>query len=119
MLQKWFEETNSNFWDQNPRQRDLEDLGNSSERLPYQLWNVNKYGSCADAAITGVMPPPLMESQVTIGLLNSIYSRIVWLKCMPVCLVSTVTMKNVVVVMPCFLLTSCTCNDISSSLPTK
>ncbi|XP_044473351.1 rab3 GTPase-activating protein non-catalytic subunit-like isoform X2 [Mangifera indica] len=63
MLQKWFEETNSNFWDQNPRQRDLEDLGNSSERLPYQLWNVNKYGSCADAAITGVMPPPLMESQ--------------------------------------------------------
>ncbi|CAM8889522.1 unnamed protein product [Rhodiola kirilowii] len=28
-----------------------------------QLWNINKYGTCADAAITGVMPPPLMEVQ--------------------------------------------------------
>ncbi|KAI8001403.1 hypothetical protein LOK49_LG09G00451 [Camellia lanceoleosa] len=37
-----------------------------------QLWNVNKYGSCADAVIIGVMPPPLLERQryycaVTIG----------------------------------------------------
>ncbi|PHT42776.1 hypothetical protein CQW23_16801 [Capsicum baccatum] len=29
-------------------------------RLSYQLWNVNKYGSCVDAAITGLMPPPLL-----------------------------------------------------------
>ncbi|KAJ0045593.1 hypothetical protein Pint_04741 [Pistacia integerrima] len=77
MLQKWFQETNSNFWDQ--KRRDSEDFGNSSERLPYQLWNVNKYGPCADAAITGVMPPPLMELQVIIGLLNSIYPLILCL----------------------------------------
>ena len=38
--------------------------GNPVRSLPYQLWNVSKYGVCADAAITGVMPPPLMEIQV-------------------------------------------------------
>ncbi|KAI4374680.1 hypothetical protein MLD38_012647 [Melastoma candidum] len=32
-------------------------------RLPYQLWNVNKFGTCADTAITGIMPPPLVEAQ--------------------------------------------------------
>ncbi|KAH9778995.1 hypothetical protein WN944_014261 [Citrus x changshan-huyou] len=48
---------------QKPKQRDSEDLENSYERLPHQLWNVSKYGPCADAAITGLMPPPLMEVQ--------------------------------------------------------
>lgn len=64
MLQRWFQDSNSNFWDQKPKQRDSEDLENSYERLPHQLWNVSKYGPCADAAITGLMPPPLMEVQL-------------------------------------------------------
>lgn len=42
----------------------MEDSENSFEKFAYQVWNVNKYGACADAAITGVMPPPLMELQV-------------------------------------------------------
>ena len=63
MLQKWFEESNAQFWDQKPKMQD-EDYGNSYGKLPYQLWNVSKYGTCADAAITGIMPPPLMELQV-------------------------------------------------------
>ncbi|XP_017980083.1 PREDICTED: rab3 GTPase-activating protein non-catalytic subunit [Theobroma cacao] len=62
MLQRWFQETHSRFWDQKPK-KDSEDIGNSYGRLPYQLWNVNKYGTCVDAAITGIMPPPLMELQ--------------------------------------------------------
>ncbi|KAK2638763.1 hypothetical protein Ddye_026558 [Dipteronia dyeriana] len=65
MLHQRIYETSSQFWDrdQKPKRRDIGDLGNSFERLPYQLWNVSKYGPCADAAITGIMPPPLMELQ--------------------------------------------------------
>ncbi|OAY54779.1 rab3 GTPase-activating protein non-catalytic subunit [Manihot esculenta] len=63
MLQEWFQETHSQFWDEKPRKRDSDALENTYKRLPYQLWNVNKYGLCADAAITGIMPPPLMEIQ--------------------------------------------------------
>ncbi|XP_054816064.1 uncharacterized protein LOC129315927 isoform X1 [Prosopis cineraria] len=63
MLQKWFEETQAHYWGQTPRGQDLEDLGSSHEKLHYQLWNVGKYGNCVDAAITGIMPPPLMEPQ--------------------------------------------------------
>ncbi|KAL5804755.1 hypothetical protein ACOSQ3_031555 [Xanthoceras sorbifolium] len=63
MLHQRFYESSSQFWDQKPKRRDIGDLGNSYERLPYQLWNVSKYGPCADAAITGIMPPPLMEVQ--------------------------------------------------------
>ncbi|GMP65843.1 hypothetical protein CsSME_00026469 [Camellia sinensis var. sinensis] len=63
MLQRWFQETSSQFWDQ---KRDADDSGSSHGRLPYQLWNVNKYGSCADAAITGIMPPPLLEQQLVL-----------------------------------------------------
>eukprot|EP00257_Ricinus_communis_P019148 XP_015578056.1 rab3 GTPase-activating protein non-catalytic subunit [Ricinus communis] len=62
MLQEWIQEKHSQFWDEKPN-RDADGLGITYKRLPYQLWNVNKYGSCADAAITGVMPPPLMEVQ--------------------------------------------------------
>ncbi|XP_022749296.1 rab3 GTPase-activating protein non-catalytic subunit isoform X1 [Durio zibethinus] len=68
LLQRWFQETHSRFWDQKPK-KDSEDMGNSYGRLPYQLWNVNKYGSCVDAAITGIMPPPLMELQEKLVLL--------------------------------------------------
>ena len=60
MLQRWFQDTQSQFWHEKPKRGDQED----SERLPYQLWNVSKYGLGADAAITGMMPPPLMELQV-------------------------------------------------------
>lgn len=64
MLQKWFEETQGHYWGQTPKGQDLEDFGSSREKLLYQLWNVGKYGNCVDAAITGIMPPPLMEAQV-------------------------------------------------------
>ncbi|RZC08803.1 Rab3 GTPase-activating protein non-catalytic subunit isoform B [Glycine soja] len=63
MLQKWFEEANSRFSDQNPKSQDSEDFENTDVKIPYQLWNIGKYGTCADAAITGIMPPPLMEQQ--------------------------------------------------------
>nr|XP_027064178.1 rab3 GTPase-activating protein non-catalytic subunit-like isoform X1 [Coffea arabica] len=63
MLHRWFRERQLNFWDQSYMRRDQEYSGASFGRLPYQLWNVSKYGLCADAAITGIMPPPLMEPQ--------------------------------------------------------
>ncbi|XP_010552119.1 PREDICTED: rab3 GTPase-activating protein non-catalytic subunit [Tarenaya hassleriana] len=63
MLQKWFQESNSHFWDQKSKKGSSDEPGNSHQRLPYQIWNVNKYGTCADAAITGIMPPPLLELQ--------------------------------------------------------
>ncbi|KAE8681110.1 peptide-N4-(N-acetyl-beta-glucosaminyl)asparagine amidase A-like [Hibiscus syriacus] len=62
MLQRWFQDAHSRFWDEKSK-KDLDDDENSYGRLPYQLWNVSKYGSCVDAAITGIMPPPLMELQ--------------------------------------------------------
>lgn len=70
MLQQWSQETHSQFWDNKPKRRTSEDSGNSYGRLPYQLWNVSKYGTCTDAAITGIVPPPLMELQVIITLLD-------------------------------------------------
>lgn len=63
MLHRRLQETHGKFWDQMSEDSYLEDSEDSFGRLPYQLWNVNKYGSCADAAITGIMPPPLMELQ--------------------------------------------------------
>lgn len=66
MLQRWVQETHAQFWDQKPKKRDAEEFGNAYGRIPYQIWSVNKYGSCADAAITGIMPPPLMELQVRV-----------------------------------------------------
>ncbi|KAK7317824.1 hypothetical protein RJT34_02386 [Clitoria ternatea] len=63
MLQKWFEEAHSRFWDQKPKTQDSENMGDCDIKLPCQLWNIGKYGTCADAAITGIMPPPLMEQQ--------------------------------------------------------
>ncbi|KAG6392721.1 hypothetical protein SASPL_146945 [Salvia splendens] len=61
-LQQWFQESNSRLWDQDS-DAFQDNSGNPVRSLPYQLWNVSKYGVCADAAITGVMPPPLMEIQ--------------------------------------------------------
>ncbi|GMH24916.1 hypothetical protein Nepgr_026759 [Nepenthes gracilis] len=61
MLQRWFQETHAHFWDQKQKGNFSDDLLKSFERLHYQLWNVNKYGPCADAAITSIMPPPLLE----------------------------------------------------------
>ncbi|KAL3631470.1 hypothetical protein CASFOL_024454 [Castilleja foliolosa] len=63
MLRRWFHETDSQFSDQDSDDSFPEDYGNPFSTLPYQIWNVSKYGLCADAAITGVMPPPLMEIQ--------------------------------------------------------
>ncbi|KAI3466042.1 hypothetical protein Pfo_022705 [Paulownia fortunei] len=63
LLQRWFQDAHSQFWDQDFNDTIPEDSGNSVASLPYQLWNVSKYGLCADAAITGLMPPPLMEIQ--------------------------------------------------------
>lgn len=76
MLQRWFQETHSRFWDEKSN-KDLEDDGNSDNRLPYQIWNVNKYGSCVDAAITGIMPPPLMELQLLLLLGSQVNVTIV------------------------------------------
>ncbi|WMV39653.1 hypothetical protein MTR67_033038 [Solanum verrucosum] len=59
MLQRWFRERHSQFWDERESENSTDTFG----RLPYQLWNVSKYGSCVDAAITGLMPPPLLELQ--------------------------------------------------------
>lgn len=64
MLQKWFEDAHGQFWGRKPKSQDSEDFGNSYGKLPHQLWNIGKYGTCADAALTGIMPPPLMEHQV-------------------------------------------------------
>lgn len=64
MLQRWFQGTDSQSWNDSLDKIDLENSESSFTRLPYQLWNVSKYGPCSDAAITGVMPPPLMEIQV-------------------------------------------------------
>ncbi|MED6121590.1 hypothetical protein PIB30_031571 [Stylosanthes scabra] len=63
MLQKWFEEGHSQFWGQKPKGQDSEDFESQSVKLPYQLWNIGKYGTCTDAALTGIMPPPLLENQ--------------------------------------------------------
>ena len=65
LLQQWFQESNSRLWDQDSNAFQ-DSSGYPIRSLPYQLWNVSKYGVCADAAITGVMPPPLMEIQVVI-----------------------------------------------------
>ncbi|PHT27314.1 hypothetical protein CQW23_33084 [Capsicum baccatum] len=54
ILQRWFRERYSQFWDEKESENSRQTFG----RLPYQLWNISKYGSCVDAAITCLMPPP-------------------------------------------------------------
>ncbi|EXB30039.1 hypothetical protein L484_003905 [Morus notabilis] len=63
MLQQWYHDSSSRFWDKRPRKQESDDFGNPYGRLSFQLWNVSKSGTCADAAISGMMPPPLMELQ--------------------------------------------------------
>ncbi|KAL8505706.1 hypothetical protein ACS0TY_016794 [Phlomoides rotata] len=63
LLHRWFRDTQSQFWDQGFNDMTLEGSRQTAASLPYQIWNVSKYGSCSDTAITGVMPPPLMEIQ--------------------------------------------------------
>ncbi|KAJ0601195.1 putative rab3-GAP regulatory subunit, WD40-repeat-containing domain superfamily [Helianthus annuus] len=63
VLQKWYQETQNRFWNQSSGDKGSEEYEVSSSLIPYQCWNVNKYGSCVDAAVTGVMPPPLLELQ--------------------------------------------------------
>lgn len=72
MLQRWFRERHSQFWDERDSENSIDTFG----RLPYQLWNVSKYGPCVDAAITGLMPPPLLEIQLPL-LLGSQVSVII------------------------------------------
>ncbi|KAL6846373.1 hypothetical protein ACP4OV_023821 [Aristida adscensionis] len=60
MLQKSFEEVKSRLWKDKFEEEDAGDDG-SFARIPFQIWNVSKFGSCADAAIVGLMPPPLLE----------------------------------------------------------
>lgn len=43
--------------------KDTQGLDDVYGKLKYQLWNVSKCGPCSDAAITGIMAPPLMEDQ--------------------------------------------------------
>ncbi|GAA0153880.1 G-protein modulator [Lithospermum erythrorhizon] len=59
-LHRWFQGRHSDFYDQDSNSEDPE---TSFARIPYQLWNVSTYGLCSDAAITGIMPPPLIELQ--------------------------------------------------------
>lgn len=60
LLQRWFEEASTRIWE------DIKDPEDDSTfvKIPFQLWSVNKYGSCVDAAIVGLMPPPLLELQL-------------------------------------------------------
>ncbi|XP_038987549.1 rab3 GTPase-activating protein non-catalytic subunit-like isoform X2 [Phoenix dactylifera] len=62
LLQRWFQEERSRIFENRFQNRNTVDE-NSYGRIPFQLWNVSKFGSCADAAITGLMPPPLLELQ--------------------------------------------------------
>ncbi|PUZ70322.1 hypothetical protein GQ55_2G219400 [Panicum hallii var. hallii] len=62
ILQKSFQDVKSRLWKDKFEEEDTEDEG-SFGRIPFQIWNVSKFGSCADAAIVGLMPPPLLELQ--------------------------------------------------------
>ncbi|XP_078153880.1 rab3 GTPase-activating protein non-catalytic subunit [Carex rostrata] len=62
MVQKWSDGAGSRVW-KNRFQDENEEEESNFSTVPFQLWNVNKFGSCADAAIVGLMPPPLLELQ--------------------------------------------------------
>ncbi|PWA93288.1 hypothetical protein CTI12_AA067200 [Artemisia annua] len=63
VLLRWYQDTQNKFWNQSSSDRGQEESESSFAVIPYQVWNVSKYGSCVDAAITGIMPPPLLELQ--------------------------------------------------------
>jgi len=62
ILQKSFQDVKSRLWKDKFEEEDTEHEG-SFGKIPFQIWNVSKFGSCADAAIVGLMPPPLLELQ--------------------------------------------------------
>ncbi|GJM99097.1 hypothetical protein PR202_ga16165 [Eleusine coracana subsp. coracana] len=64
MLQKSFQDVKSRLWKDKFEEDDADDEG-SFGKIPFQIWNISKFGLCADAAIVGLMPPPLLELQVT------------------------------------------------------
>ncbi|MQL87638.1 hypothetical protein Taro_020188 [Colocasia esculenta] len=55
-LQRWF----NDGWE-GKLQKTEEGEADTYGKIPHQVWNVSKFGACADAAITGIMPPPLLE----------------------------------------------------------
>ncbi|KAI0524739.1 hypothetical protein KFK09_004123 [Dendrobium nobile] len=61
LFRRWLEEEGSQMW--NNRLASEDDDDSPYQRIPFQLWNVSKYGSCVDAAIVRIMPPPLLELQ--------------------------------------------------------
>ncbi|KAH0468329.1 hypothetical protein IEQ34_003362 [Dendrobium chrysotoxum] len=61
LFRRWLEDEGSRMW--NNRLASEDDDDSPYGRIPFQLWNVSKYGSCVDAAIVGIMPPPLLELQ--------------------------------------------------------
>jgi hypothetical protein len=64
MLQKSFQDVKSRIWKDKFEADDADDEG-SFGKIPFQIWNISKFSSCVDAAIAGLMPPPLLELQVT------------------------------------------------------
>ncbi|KAF8737084.1 hypothetical protein HU200_014210 [Digitaria exilis] len=62
ILRKSFQYVKLRLWKDKFGEEDAGDE-DSFGRLPFQIWNVSKFGSCADAAIVGLMPPPLLELQ--------------------------------------------------------
>ncbi|KAK3133083.1 hypothetical protein QOZ80_6AG0531920 [Eleusine coracana subsp. coracana] len=62
MLQKSFQDVKSRLWKDKFEEDDADDEG-SFGKIPFQIWNISKFGLCADAAIVGLMPPPLLELQ--------------------------------------------------------
>lgn len=63
VLKKAFQDVKSRLWKDKFEEQDVEDE-ETFGRIPFQIWNVNKFSSCADAAIVGLMPPPLLELQL-------------------------------------------------------
>ncbi|XP_020598575.1 rab3 GTPase-activating protein non-catalytic subunit [Phalaenopsis equestris] len=61
LFRRWLEEEGSRAWNNRFTTEDGDD--SPYGRIPFQLWSVSKYGSCLDAAIVGIMPPPLLELQ--------------------------------------------------------
>ncbi|TVU09116.1 hypothetical protein EJB05_42577 [Eragrostis curvula] len=62
MLRKSFQDAKSRLWKDKFEEEDADDEG-SFGKIPFQIWNISKFGSCADAAVVGLMPPPLLELQ--------------------------------------------------------
>ncbi|KAG6473046.1 hypothetical protein ZIOFF_066953 [Zingiber officinale] len=63
LLHTWFQKSETGMWENRLNKLESEDDETSYGRIPFQVWNVGKFGSCVDAAITSIMPPPLLELQ--------------------------------------------------------